>query len=63
MIGLLTLLPIGGIGWWLMGYPPGWGWIVLPMLPGMPVSFGMLLVLGTIVLGCYGGLVWVRDHL
>jgi hypothetical protein len=43
------------------GVPPGWGWIVLPMFPPMQVSFGMLLVLGTVVVGRYGGLVWVRD--
>jgi hypothetical protein len=63
MPGLLMLLPIAGIGWWLMGFPPGWGWIVLPMFPPMPVSSGLLLVLGTVLVGCYGGLAWVRDHL
>jgi len=62
MVYLLTLLPIGGIAWWLMGFPPGWGWLILPMFPPMPVSFGMLLVLGTVVVGCYGGLIWVRAH-
>jgi hypothetical protein len=62
MAAWLTLLPIGGITWWMMGFPPGWGWMVVPMLPAMPVSLGMLLVLGTVVVGCYGGLVWFRDH-
>ena len=63
MAAWLTLLPIGSVIWWLMGFPPGWGWIILPMLPPMPVSFGMLLVLASVVLGCYGGLVWIRDRL
>jgi hypothetical protein len=63
MVRLLTLLPIGGIGWWLMGFPPGWSWLILPVFPPMPVSFGMLLVLGMVVFGCYGGLIWLRDHL
>ena len=63
MLGFLTLLPIAGIAWWLLGFPPGWGWIVLPMFPPMPVSFGMLVVLGTAVAGCYAGLVWLRGRL
>ena len=62
MTGLVALLPIGGIAWWLMGFPPGWGWLVVPMFPQMPVSFGMLLVLASVVVGCGGGLVWLRDH-
>jgi hypothetical protein len=33
------------------------------MLPGMPVSGGMLLVLATVVIGLYGGLAWVRNNL
>ena len=62
MAGWLMLLPVGGLGWWLLGFPPGWGWIVVPMIPAMPVSLGMLLVLATVVIGAYGGLVWVRNN-
>jgi hypothetical protein len=47
------LLPIGGVGWWLLGFPPGWGWLVLPMVPQMPVSLGMVIVLGLVVLGLW----------
>jgi hypothetical protein len=28
----------------------------------MPVSFGMLLVLATVVIGAYAGLIWVRNN-
>jgi hypothetical protein len=61
MIRFLPLLPIGGIGWWVAGFPPGWGWLVLPMYPPMPVNLGEVIVLATVVLGCYGGLVWFRE--
>jgi hypothetical protein len=57
------LLPVGGLGWWLMGFPPGCGWIVAPMISAMPVSLGMLFVLATVVVGAYGGLVWIRNNL
>jgi hypothetical protein len=53
----------GWIGVWMLGFPPGWGWLVLPMIPSMPVSFGMLLVLATVVIGAYAGLAWVRNSL
>ena len=56
-------MPVGGLGWWILGFPPGWGWLVVPMIPAMPVSFGMLLVLATVVIGAYAGLVWVRSNL
>ena len=56
----LMVLPVGGLGWWMLGFPPGWGWLVLPMIPSMPVTFGMLLVLATVVIGAYAGLAWVR---
>src|SRR5207302_4116792 len=58
----LMLLPVGGLGWWLAGFPPGWGWVVAPMLPSMPVSLGMVLVLATVVIGAYGGLIWFRNN-
>jgi hypothetical protein len=63
MAGWLMLLPVGGAAWWLLGFPPGWGWIVVPMIPSMPVNLGMLVVLATVVIGLYGGLVWVRSSL
>ena len=56
-------LPVAGIGWWLLGFPPGWGWLVVPMIPGMPVTFGMLVTLATIVIGAYAGLAWLRNNL
>ena len=58
----LMLVPIPGIGWWFFGFPPGWGWIVLPMIPGQPVTLGMLLVLATVVIGAYAGLAWLRSN-
>jgi hypothetical protein len=59
----LTLLPVAGLGWWLLGFPPGWGWIFVPVIPSMPVSAGALVVLGTVVIGLYGGLIWLRSNL
>ena len=59
----LLVLPVGGIGWWLLGFPPGWGWIVVPLLPNMPVTAGMLIVLATLVIGLYGFLAWYRENL
>jgi hypothetical protein len=57
----LLLLPLGGVVWWLLGFPPGWGWLVLPMIPSMPVTVGMLVVLATVVIGGYSALVWLRN--
>jgi hypothetical protein len=58
----LMLLPVAGVGWWLLGFPPGWGWIVAPMIPSMPVNLGMLVVLATVVVGAYGALAWWRNN-
>jgi hypothetical protein len=57
----LMLLPLGGVVWWLLGFPRGWGWLVLPMIPGMPVTVGMPVVLATVVVGGYSALVWLRN--
>jgi hypothetical protein len=57
------IVPLAGIGWWLLGFPPGWGWLVLPVIPSMPISVGMLLSLATVVFGLYAGLAWVRNNL
>ena len=59
----LLVLPVAGVGWWMLGFPPGWGWLVVPMVPGMPVNLGMLVTLATIVIGAYAGLVWYRNNL
>ena len=58
----LILLPIAGFGWWALGFPPG-GWLVVPLIPTMPVNAGELVVLGTVVIGMWGGLVWLRNNL
>lgn len=55
-------LPVAGIGWWFLGFPPGWGWLVLPVIPDMPVSLGMLVTLATVVVGAYAGLAWLRAN-
>jgi hypothetical protein len=47
------LLPLPGFGWWLMGFPPGWGWLVVPMFPPMPVNVGMLIVLALVLIGLW----------
>ena len=59
----LLALPVAGIGWWALGFPPGWGWLVLPIVPSMPVSVGMLVALATVVIGAYAGLAWLRSNL
>jgi hypothetical protein len=57
------VLPVAGIGWWALGYPPGWGWLILPMIPPMGVSLGGLITLATVVIGLYVGLIWLRGNL
>jgi hypothetical protein len=59
----LMIVPVAGVGWWLLGFPPAWGWLVLPIVPTMPVSFGMLVTLATVVFGAYAGLAWLRNNL
>jgi len=59
----LLLLPLAGIGWWLLGFPPGWGWLVVPVIPTMPVSVGSLISLVAVVVGAYAGLAWLRQNL
>ena len=43
MTAWLMLLPVGGGLWWLLGFPPGWGWIVAPMHAAM---LGLLWIMG-----------------
>ena len=45
------LLPIPAVGWWLLGFPPGWGWLVAPMFPPMPISVGILVVFALVLVG------------
>jgi len=59
----LMVLPFAGVAWWLLGFPPGWGWFYVPVIPSMPVTGGQLLVFGTVILGLYGGLIWYRNNL
>jgi hypothetical protein len=56
------LLPVPAVTWWPLGFPPGWGWLVLRMLPGMPTSLGTLLRLAAVVVGAYSALAWLRDN-
>jgi hypothetical protein len=60
---VFLLLPIPAVGWWLLGFPPGWGWLVLPMFPSTPISGGMVVVLATVVIAAYSGLAWWRNNL
>ncbi len=57
------LLPLAGVGWWLLGFPPGWGWLVVPVIPTMPISVGSLISLVAVVVGAYAGLAWLRQNL
>jgi hypothetical protein len=57
------ILPVAGIGWWLLGFPPGWGWLIIPIIPTMPVTIGMLVTLATVVIGAYAGLAWLRNNI
>jgi hypothetical protein len=57
------LLPMASIGWWLLGFPPGWGWLLFPIIPSMGLSVGVLIALGSVVVGLYAGLLWLRDNI
>jgi hypothetical protein len=57
------LVPVAGVSWWLLGFPPGWGWLVVPVIPSMPITVGMLLSLATVVFGLYAALAWYRNNL
>ena len=59
----LLVVPVAGIGWWLLGFPPGWGWLVVPLIPTMPISIGILVTLATVVIGGFAGLAWLRNNL
>jgi hypothetical protein len=59
----LLLLPVAGVGWWALGFPPAWGWLVIPPIPTMPVTVGEVISLGLVVVGLYAGLAWFRNNL
>ena len=59
----LLVVPVAGIGWWLLGFPPGWGWLVVPLIPTMSISVGILVTLATVVIGGFAGLAWLRNNL
>jgi hypothetical protein len=57
------LLPIPVVGWWLLGFPPGWGWLVAPMLPAMPISVGGLIVVALVLVGMASAIRLALDNL
>jgi hypothetical protein len=57
------LLPLPAIGWWLLGFPPGWGWLVAPMFPPMPISVGVLLVFALVLAGMAWTICLALEHL
>jgi hypothetical protein len=59
----LVLFPVPWIIWWALGFPPGWDWLIFPLIPSMGVSLGVLLTLGAVVVGLYAGLIWLRANL
>jgi hypothetical protein len=58
----LTVLPVACIFWWALGFPPGWDWLIFPIIPTMGVSWGVIITLGTVVVGLYAGLIWLREN-
>jgi hypothetical protein len=44
-------IPLSALIWWFLGFPPGWGWLVAPMFPAMPISLGMVVVMAALVAG------------
>jgi hypothetical protein len=57
-----ALVPVLGIGWWALGYPPGWDWLIFPLIPTMGVSLGVLVTFATVLLGLYAAVIWLRDN-
>jgi len=57
------LLPVPAVGWWLLGFPPGWGWLVAPMVPSMPISLGVLVVLALVLVGMATAIRLALDNL
>ncbi len=58
----MMLLPVACIGWWVLGFPPGWGWLIFSIIPGIALSPGVLIALATVVVGLYAGLAWLREN-
>jgi hypothetical protein len=57
------VLPIPAVGWWLLGFPPGWGWLVAPMVPSMSISLGGLVVLALVLVGMAAAIRLALDNL
>jgi hypothetical protein len=51
--------------WWLLGFPFPFGsaWAVAPLFLVLPVTLASVVVLATVVIGLYGGLIWARQNL
>ena len=58
-----VFLPVPALAWWLLGFPPGWGWLVAPMFPPMPLSLGVLVVFGLVLIGLAAALRLALDNL
>jgi hypothetical protein len=43
-------------------FPAGLDWLLFPIIPSMGVSVGVLIALGSVVVGLYAGLLWLRDN-
>ena len=56
-------LPIPAFGWWWLGFPPGWGWLVAPMFPPMPISVGVLVVFALVLVGLGAAVRLALDNL
>ena len=48
------VLPLPGLGWWLLGFPPGGAWLIAPLFPSIPISLGTLLILLLVLVGVWG---------
>jgi len=44
-------------------FPPGWGWLVIPIIPTMPITIGVLVTLAAVVIGAYAGVAWLRNNI
>jgi hypothetical protein len=58
-----AFLPFPGLAWWFLGFPPGWGWLVAPMFPPMPISVGVLVVFALVLVGLGAAVRLALDNL
>ena len=47
----------------MLGFPPGWGWLVVPPIPTVPVTYGEMISMGLMAVGLFAGLAWLRNNL